>query len=189
MSWTFECPVSQDLRLECASRDPLLMAIWSTRQLLRAVSGKSAPWCSSAGHPWILILQLQVRIRSFPASHPSGSSTSTTVPLRDPLYPGSTHGAPYLAAGHQTLPSELQVLSSSSCRMTSRQPASSGLPSRPGYLLRMDLASRLLGAPNSSGGMSSRIQVHLAAFHGSSFGIRCLARMPTTVMLRGGTVV
>lgn len=152
--------------------------IWEIRTMVQFRGTSVDPDPSTAGtNPFI------------PASHPSGSSTSTTVPLRDPLYPGSTHGAPYLAAGHQTLPSELQVLSSSSCRMTSRQPASSGLPSRPGYLLRMDLASRLLGAPNSSGGMSSRIQVHLAAFHGSSFGIRCLARMPTTVMLRGGTVV
>lgn len=110
--------------------------IWEIRTMVQFRGTSVDPDPSTAGtNPFV------------PASHPSGSSTSTTVPLRDPLYPGSTHGAPYLAAGHQTLPSELQVLSSSSCRMTSRQPASSGLPSRPGYLLRMDLASRLLGAP------------------------------------------
>lgn len=149
---------------------------------------ESAPWCSSAGHPGILILQLQVRISSFlRLIHP--------VPRRKPLYLFVTHcildphGAPYLAAGHQTLPFELQVLSSSSCHMTSRQPASSGLPSRPGYLLRMDLASRLLGVPQLVWRNEFRIQVHLASFRGRSFGIRCIAHIPTAVMLRGGTVV
>lgn len=187
MSWAFECPASQDLCLECASRDPLLIAISITRQPLRAVP-RIHTMVQFRGTAGILILQLQVRIRSFPR-------LIHQVPRRKPLYPFVTHcildlhGEPYLVAGHQTLTSELQVLSSSSCRMTSRQPASSGLPSRPGYLLRMDLASQTPWSPQLVWRNEFRIQIHLASFRGSSFGIRCLARIPTAVMLRGGTVV